>query len=99
MRRPCTQTTVFIQTNVAQHYVSSRRFGQKGSHDAGSPAMHISFIIFKSLTWIEVASEALTNPDGVIAVNAQVDATAGSVRMTSITLYGTCPSMGISALI
>jgi hypothetical protein len=56
------------------------------------------------LTWIEVASEALTNPDGAIAVNAQavnahVDANAGSVRMTSMTLYGTCPSMGISALI
>jgi hypothetical protein len=49
--------------------------------------MHISFIIFKSLTWIEVASEALTNPDGAIAVTAHVDANAGSVRMTSITLY------------
>jgi hypothetical protein len=61
--------------------------------------MHISFIIFKSLTWIEVASEALTNPDGAIAVTAHVDANAGSVRMTSMTLYGPCPSMGISALI
>jgi hypothetical protein len=61
--------------------------------------MYISFIIFKSLTWIEVASEALTNPDGAIAVTAHVDANAASVRMTSMTLYGACPSMGISALI